>query len=316
MGAHNQADVATCGAPQPIQVRRVGWAGVNGDVAGARVAHQIAVGAGPGHHARVGRGQAQQVLQERHWLLALPVQVVLDLAVRADQRQFAVGVLVLHVAGFAPGQQPGARAAGPKRLLGGGAGLQHCVHVGVALQPLQRSDGREDDEKLAGRVASQSVGGSHPDRFELLLAVGHWGLPGWHARHQKRHVKTSRQVAVGHPVRQHKHRIGSQQQAACPALGCKGLAAVKRGDVLLVGRATVGVLRQQYAKLFKALPDGGNRLRQVQVALDGPPGGQRVAGGIERVHAAARKHIGARRKAGRQRAARHQHFQPGLAIAQ
>ena len=117
-------------------------------------------------------------------------------------------------------------------------------------------------------------------------------------------------------MRQHKHRIGSQQQAECLALGGKGLAAVQRGDVLLVGGPAVGVLRQQYAKLFKALPNGGNGLRQVQLALARAARGHRMAGGIERVDAAARKHIGARRKAGRQRAARHQHFQPGLAIAQ
>ena len=226
--------------------------------------------------------------------------MVLDLAVRADQRQFAIGVLVLHVAGFAPGQQPGARATGPQRLLGGGAGLQHGVHRGVSLQPLQRADGREDDEKLAGRVAGQSVGRSYPNRFELLLTVGHWGLPGWHARHQKRNVETSRQVAVGDPVRQHIHRVGSQQQVPCLALGGKGLAAVQGCDVLLVGGPAVGVLRQQNAKFFKALPDGRNGLRQVQRTLAGATRRQSMAGGIERVDAAAREHIGARRKAGRQ----------------
>ena len=239
-----------------------------------------------------------------------------QLPIRADQGEFAVGLLVLHVAGLPPGQQAGARTTGPQWLFGGGTGLQQRIHMGIGPEPLERADGREDDEKLSGRVARQGVGGSHPDRLELLLAIGHWGLPGRHARHQKRHVKTAWQVAVGDPVRQHVHRIGSQQQAACLALGGQGLGAVQRGDVLLVSRSAVGVLRQQHAELFKALAYGGNGLRQVQRALARAARGQRVAGGIKRVDAAARKHIGARGKAGRQRAACHQHFEPGLAIAQ
>ena len=61
MGTHNHADIATGCAIQPGQVVKVCRAGVNNDVACIRIAHQIAVGAWPGHHARVGSRQAHHV---------------------------------------------------------------------------------------------------------------------------------------------------------------------------------------------------------------------------------------------------------------
>ena len=69
MGAHNYADVAAspirvkrC-APQATQVVSIRRARVNGDVAAVGITHQIAVGAGPGHHAGVGGRQAQYVFE-------------------------------------------------------------------------------------------------------------------------------------------------------------------------------------------------------------------------------------------------------------
>jgi hypothetical protein len=70
-------------------------------------------------------------------------------------------------------------------------------------------------------------------------------------------------------VGQHKHLVGRQRQPARLALRGKGRLAVQRGNVAGVGVAAVGVARQQHAQLFKALADGGNGLREVQVALAG-----------------------------------------------
>ena len=73
---------------------------------------------------------------------------------------------------------------------------------------------------------------------------------------------------------------------------------------------------QQHAQLFKAFTDGGNGLRQVQVALAGAAGGVGVGRSIGRVNAAAGEHIGTRRKAGGGRAEGHEHFSPIQAVAQ
>jgi tripartite-type tricarboxylate transporter receptor subunit TctC len=48
--------VAASGLPQPVQVLGIGRAGVYADVAGAGVAHQIAVGSGARHKTGVGCG--------------------------------------------------------------------------------------------------------------------------------------------------------------------------------------------------------------------------------------------------------------------
>mgnify|MGYP006977455199 CR=1 FL=1 len=89
VGAHNHADVAPRCTPELVQVLGVGRAGVDGDETRGRVAHQIAVGAGAGHHAGVGGREAHHVAQQRHGALGLPVQRVHDLPVGADQRQLA-----------------------------------------------------------------------------------------------------------------------------------------------------------------------------------------------------------------------------------
>ena len=66
--------------------------------------------------------------------------------------------------------------------------------------------------------------------------------------------------------------------------------------------------RQQHAQLFKALADGGNGLRQMQVALRGTAAGLGVGGCIGCVHAATGEHVGTRRETGGHGAARHQDF--------
>ena len=288
---------------------------VNHDVAAGRIAHQVAVGARPRHHAGIGRGQAAQVLQKLYRALGLPVQRVHDLPVRADQRQFAIRRFMLHVARLQPRQQAGARTGTPERRLGC-AGLQHRIDMRVLLQPLQRADGRKDHEEAARLVPRQRVGGAQPDRLELLGFVRHRRLALGHAGHQKRHVKTARQIAVSHPVGQHKHLIGRQRQAARPALHRQRRLAVQRRDVCAAGIAAVAMARQQHAQLFKAFPDGRNRLCQVQIALAGASRRVVMHRRVPRIDAAARKDIGAGRKAGRHGTARHQHFQAACRIAQ
>ncbi len=55
--ADDGTQIRTAGAPQAFDVRAVVRARVDGDVAAGRVAHDIAVGAGAGHDAGIGRGQ-------------------------------------------------------------------------------------------------------------------------------------------------------------------------------------------------------------------------------------------------------------------
>ncbi len=219
--AHDGADIATRRMPEALEMHLVGRAGVDGDVAGGRVAHQVAVGARAGHGAGVGRGQPLQVAQQRHGPLGLPVERMHDLPVGADQGQFTVGGLVLHVARLAARQQAGARATGPQRLLVGHGG-EHRVGAGEFRQPLQRADGREDHEELAGRMPLQRVARAHPDGLELLGLVGHRLLPLRHACHQEGHVEAPGQVAVGRPVREQEDRVGRQAQAARGALRHEG----------------------------------------------------------------------------------------------
>ena len=231
MGADNQPDIAARRLPQTLNVFRLVGPRVNGDVTCVRVAHEITVGAGAGHGARVGRRQAHHVFQKTYGSVGAPIEVVHDLPVGADQFQLAIRLLVLHITLFAAFQKSGARATGPQRLLGGGDGVQYGGHRGKRLQALQCADGREDDEKVAVLVALQGVHRPHPHRFELLGFIGHGRLPLGHARHQKRHVKAARQIAVGDPVRQHEDFIGSEGQTARRALGNEGLLALQGGDV-------------------------------------------------------------------------------------
>ena len=139
-----------------------------------------------------------------------------------------------------------------------------------------------------------------------------------HAGHEKRHLKAPRQVAVTRPVGQQVHAVGRQAQATGLALRGKGQVAVDGGNVVCVGHqpfaGATGVARQQHAQLFKALADGGNGLREVQVALrrSAVGGSVRLGRSIERVDATAGEHVGAGCKAGGARAPGHQHFKTAV----
>ena len=164
------------------------------------------------------------------------------LTVGRDQFELAKGRLVFHVARLFAGQQTGARATGPQRLLAG-AGGDDGIDRGVILQPLQRADGGEDDEELPRLVPRQRVGRAHPHGLELLGLVGHGRLAFGHAGDEKGHVEAARQVAVGDPMRQHVDVRSGERQAARDTLGHEGRVAIQRGDVGGAGRRSVGVAR-------------------------------------------------------------------------
>ncbi len=291
-------------------MRLVGRAGVDGDVAGGRIAHQVAVGARAGHGAGVGRGEPLEVAQQRHGPLGLPVERMHDLPVGADQGQLAVGGLVLHVARLAAREQAGARTTRPQRLLVGHGG-EHRVGAGEFRQALQRADGREDHEEPAGRMPVQRVPRAHPDGLELLGLVGHGLLALRHARDQEGHVEAPGQVAVGRPVREQEDRVGGQPEAARGALRNEGRAAVERGDVPGVGEAAVRMPCEQHAQFLEALADGRDGLGDALARLRGAvvDMGMRGGLGVLRVDGAAGKHVGPRREAGLRRAPRHEHFE-------
>ena len=319
VGTDDGVNAAAGGVVQALQVGGVGRAGVNDGVAGGGVTDQVAVGAGPGHHARVGSGQAHHVFQQAHRLGGLPVQVMGNLPVRANQCQLAVGRVVFHITCFLTRQPARTRAGVPQRLLTG-AGRQHRVCGVKALQTLQRAKGRKDHEKIAGLVPRQGLGRADPAGFELLELVSDGGLSVGHAGDQKRHVKAARQVAVGDPVGQHKHIGTGQCQAACGALRCQrhsgGVAPVHRLNVSSGGKPAVCMPGQQHAQLFKAFADGRHGFGQSRLGLRASACGLRMAQRVGGLQAAAWKHIRAGGKAGGRGAPRHQHFNAGSAVSQ
>ena len=84
MRAHNKTHITAAGLPQALHMLAVTRAGVDDDEAAVGVANHIAVGAGPGHHAGVGRSQALYVCEQSNWFIGLPIQVVHDLPISAS----------------------------------------------------------------------------------------------------------------------------------------------------------------------------------------------------------------------------------------
>jgi hypothetical protein len=311
MCAQDVAYVAARRIEQAPHMGGVGRAGIDGGIARGGIAHQVAVGAGAGHHAGVGCRQAQQVPAQGHGALALPVQRVQDLAIRADHLQLSEGGLVLHVARFLAIEKARARAALPQRLLAG-QGREHGFGAGKAAEPVQRADGGEDHGEIASAVALQRLLRAHPDGFELFGAVGVGLLAGGHACHEEGHVEAPGLVAVGRPVGQVPQLVHGQAQAACLALGHQGGLAVQGQHLLGRHRAALGVAGQQDAQLLEGLAQAGDGLGQAQALLGraGAGAGMGGLGGVLGLDAAAREDIGAGYEAGLGRAPRHQHFQP------
>ena len=78
VGADNGLDMAAAPirmarrVPQTRNMRGIGRARVDDEIASSRIAHEIAIGARPGHEAGVGCGQSLQVGKQRHGAGALP----------------------------------------------------------------------------------------------------------------------------------------------------------------------------------------------------------------------------------------------------
>ena len=90
VGADNGLDMAAAPirmarrVPQTRDVRSIGRARVNDEIASSRIANEIAIGARPGHETGVGCGQSLQVGKQRHGARALPF---------AGRRQVACGMV-------------------------------------------------------------------------------------------------------------------------------------------------------------------------------------------------------------------------------
>jgi hypothetical protein len=181
-------------------------------------------------------------------------------------------------------------------------------------QPLQRADGGEDDEELAGLVARQRVRRTHPHRLELLGLVRHGLLAFGHARHQEGHVEAPRQVAVGDPVREQEDLVGGKHQLALAHLRGERRLAIHRRHVPRADGAAIGMAGQQHAELLEAFADGGDGLREAKIGLRSPACGQRMGFGVGGVDASTWKNVGAGREAGGRGAPRHQHLDAGRAV--
>ena len=292
------------------------WTWIYHNEATLRITNPIGIGARARHHARVGRGKSMHIFEQRHRVIRLPIQVVHELAVRAGQRQFAIRRLVLHITFFLARQPARPRAAGPKGFIIDSTSIKHSLHIRKWQEPLQGANGGEDDEKVARLMALEGFGGLHPHRLKLLRLIGHRGLALGHASNQEGHIKPFGQIAVGDPVGQHKHLVGCQLHAQGCALNGKRLASVKLGNVLCIGHVVVSAVGQQNAQFFKAFANGGDGLREVQVALRGPAQCMRMGCRIEGVNATTWEDISTRRETGRQRAPCHEHFNALRAVAQ
>ena len=217
MGADDGTNMAAGGVVQALQMIGIVGPRVDHRVAGGGVPDQVAVGARPGHHAGVRSSQAHYVFEQTHRGGGLPVKRVGELPDGADQRQLAEWRAALHEPRLNACQPARTRAGGPQRCLAC-ARRQHRIHRVEPQQSLQRTQRRKDHQKITRLVPHQRLRRADPAGFELLTLVGHSGLVSRHAGDQKRHIETLGQVAVGDPVRQHKHLSARQRQAACGAL--------------------------------------------------------------------------------------------------
>ena len=272
-------------------------AGVDGDIAGVGIAHQIAVGARAGHHAGVGRGQAQQVFAQRHGFFKLPVQVVTGLPVGVHHLQLAIGHVGFHVPCVFALDIARARATAPQQILAFER-IQHSLCAGKAGHALQRALGREDDEQVFFGKALQRVLRANPGRLKLFGFIGLGRLALWHAGHKKRYVETLGQIARRRPVRQIPELIDRQRPASGAALLVQRCFAIK---LLHLGRSHALarlVIGQQNAQLFKSLADAGQRLGNAGVAASVQHGlahaGQCMVGGVRvlRLQSTAGENIG------------------------
>ena len=140
-----------------------------------------------------------------------------DLSIRTGQCQLAKRRFMFHEACIFALQQSSSRATVKPRLFIGASG-QNTVHSGVALQFFKRANGGKDNEEVPCCMTTQRCSWADPYRLKLFFFVRDRYLSLGHTRHQKRHIKSSRQITVGYPVCQNVHLIGRQYQTMRMAL--------------------------------------------------------------------------------------------------
>ena len=313
VSADDGAHLPACGLPQALHMSLISRAGIDHDETCCSVAHQVAVGARPGHEAGVGRRQPLHIAQQGHGLFVLPANFVLALPIGADQRQLAKGQLVFHEARNPSLPAGRARAARPQRSLACASG-QHGGHVGLAPEPFQCFQRGKHERQAACGMPGQRGAGRQPLGVELLLSIRLGTLPRWHAGHEMGHVITAWPVAARDPARQQKQLARCQFQPSRLALGRQRGVALQPGHVLRYGRQAVRAAGQQHAHFFKGFAQGSQRGCQRMPPLAGAGGSGQT--GIVCIHAAARKNVGAGREPRLGGALREQHLKALRAVAQ
>ena len=167
----------------------------------AGLADDVGVGAWSGHHAGVGCGQTLQIAPQGDRGIMLPVERMQDAAIGCDQFELAIGHLVFAEAGFLALETGAARARG-KNLRLGLTGIEHIIDSRKAREHPQGPDRRKDHVEAAGLMTLERGGRAHPDRVELLSAIGNRFLAMRHRRDKKAHIETFGQIAIGDPVRE------------------------------------------------------------------------------------------------------------------
>ena len=134
-----------------------------------------------------------------------------NLPIRAGQCQLAKRRFMFHETRFFAMQHASTWATVKPRLFVG-TSSQNTVYRCVALKFFKRTNSGEDNEKIACCMTRQCHARADPHRFKLLFLIRHRHLLLGHACHQKRHIKSPRQITVSHPVCQDIHLIGRQCQ--------------------------------------------------------------------------------------------------------
>jgi hypothetical protein len=188
----------------------------------------------------------------------------------------------------------------------------------MVLQPLQRADGREDDEELPGLVARQRVGRAHPHGLELL---GVRRPPGvWPSGMRATRKGTSKRRGRSRSVTQCASTYTSAAASVRPRACIARRRAPVRSSAAMSLSAPAG---RPSAWRASSTPSSSKLSRMAAMAWVRCRSlwrGRRAAcawacriGGVD---AAAREHIGAGREAGGHGAARHQHLDALRAVAQ
>ena len=160
---------------QRLQVRRVRGPGVDDRPSlGLRAPHQVAVGAGAGHHAGVGRSHADDPGRQAHHPAGHDVRVGREPARRVDPADLGPGVLVRQHHPLALGRFGPARHGQRHFALRPGM-VQRRLDTPEACQHLQGAAGHGQQLQTPPRV--QRLGRREPHQFHRLAPIGLRRLP-------------------------------------------------------------------------------------------------------------------------------------------